>query len=129
MSYAELKADHNGIVTAINADVGQVVASGTPVVAVAVDGEKEVQIAVPENDIAEFKPGKTVKASFWSDDRLVLDGKVREVSGSADPQSRTFAVRVSLPERSARAARHDGDDRGRCQQRSGRCLDPTQRAG
>ena len=97
VSYAELKADHNGIVTTISADVGQVVASGTPVVAVAVDGEKEVQIAVPENDIAEFKPGKTVKASFWADDKLVLDGKVREVSGSADQQSRTFAVRVSLP--------------------------------
>ncbi|RUM09388.1 efflux RND transporter periplasmic adaptor subunit [Rhizobium chutanense] len=97
VSYAELKADYNGIVTTINADVGQVVASGTAVVTVAVDGEKEVQIAVPENDIAEFKPGKTVKASFWADDRLVLDGKVREVSGSADQQSRTFAVRVSLP--------------------------------
>ncbi|MDR9811609.1 efflux RND transporter periplasmic adaptor subunit [Rhizobium hidalgonense] len=97
VSYAELKADFNGIVTTINADVGQVVASGTPVVTVAVDGEKEVQIAVPENDIAEFKPGKTVKASFWADDKLVLAGKVREVSGSADQQSRTFAVRVSLP--------------------------------
>jgi RND family efflux transporter MFP subunit len=97
VSYAALQADQNGIVTAINADTGQVVASGTPVVAVAVDGEKEVQIAVPENDIAEFKPGKPVKASFWSDDKLVLQGKVREVSGAADPQSRTFSVRVSLP--------------------------------
>ncbi|GGD84429.1 efflux transporter periplasmic adaptor subunit [Rhizobium anhuiense] len=97
VSYTELKAGQNGIVTAINADTGQVVGSGTAVVTVAVDGEKEVQIAVPENDIAEFKPGKTVKASFWADDRLVLDGKVREVSGSADQQSRTFAVRVSLP--------------------------------
>ncbi len=97
VSYTELKADQNGIVTTINADVGQVVGSGTPVVTVAVDGEKEVQIAVPENDIAQFKPGKTVKASFWADDQLVLDGTVREVSGSADQQSRTFAVRVSLP--------------------------------
>ncbi|SCB59619.1 RND family efflux transporter, MFP subunit [Rhizobium aethiopicum] len=97
VSYTELRAGQSGIVTAINADIGQVVGSGSPVVTVAVDGEKEVQIAVPENDIAEFKPGKTVKASFWADDRLVLDGKVREVSGSADQQSRTFAVRVSLP--------------------------------
>ncbi|MBB3595316.1 RND family efflux transporter MFP subunit [Rhizobium sp. BK529] len=97
VSYTELKADHNGIVTTINADVGQVVGSGTPVVTVAVDGEKEVQIAVPENDIAQFKPGKTVKAGFWADSKLVLDGTVREVSGSADQQSRTFAVRVSLP--------------------------------
>ncbi|WP_064712243.1 efflux RND transporter periplasmic adaptor subunit [Rhizobium bangladeshense] len=97
VSYTELKAGQSGIVTSINADIGQVVGSGSPVVTVAVDGEKEVQIAVPENDIAEFKPGKTVKASFWADDGLVLDGKVREVSGSADQQSRTFAVRVSLP--------------------------------
>jgi RND family efflux transporter MFP subunit len=95
--YTDLKAGQNGIVTAVSADVGQVVGAGTPVVTVAVDGEKEVLIAVPEMDIAEFKPGKDVKAGFWSDDALSLDGKVREVAGSADPQSRTFAVRVSLP--------------------------------
>lgn len=95
--YTDLKADRNGIVTSVAADVGQVVGSGSPVVTVAVDGEKEVLIAVPEMDIAQFKPGKDVKAGFWSDDALTLDGKVREVAGSADQQSRTFAVRVSLP--------------------------------
>ncbi len=97
VAYTELKADQTGIVTAISADTGAVVSAGTPVATVALDGEKEVQIAVPENDIAAFKPGKTVTASFWSDNKLVLDGKVREVSGSADSQSRTFSVRVSLP--------------------------------
>ncbi|MER9653905.1 efflux RND transporter periplasmic adaptor subunit [Mesorhizobium sp. M0152] len=95
--YTDLKADRNGIVTSVGADVGQVVGSGTPVITVAVDGEKEVLIAVPEMEIAEFKPGKNVKAGFWSDNALALEGKVREVAGSADPQSRTFAVRVSLP--------------------------------
>ncbi|PWK72580.1 efflux RND transporter periplasmic adaptor subunit [Aminobacter sp. AP02] len=98
VGYAELRADQNGIVTAVNADTGQVVGSGTPVVSVAVDGEKEVQIAVPELEIAQFTPGKAVKVSFWSDDKLVLDGKVREVAGSADQLSRTFSVRVSLPD-------------------------------
>lgn len=97
VGYADLKASEDGIVTAVAADIGQVVGAGTPVMTVAVDGEKEVLIAVPEMDIAGFKPGKEVKASFWSDEGLVLDGKVREVAGSADPQSRTFAVRVSLP--------------------------------
>ncbi|RJT39908.1 efflux RND transporter periplasmic adaptor subunit [Mesorhizobium waimense] len=97
VGYTDLKASQDGIVTNVSADVGQVVGAGTPVMTVAVDGEKEVLIAVPEMDIAEFKPGKDVKASFWSDDALTLAGKVREVAGSADPQSRTFAVRVSLP--------------------------------
>lgn len=97
LSYAELKSDRDGIVTAINADRGQVVSPGTPVVTVVAEDEKEVQIAVPEHDIADFRPGKAVKARFWSDEALVLAGKVREVSASADPQSRTFSVRVSLP--------------------------------
>jgi RND family efflux transporter MFP subunit len=97
VQYADLKASKDGIVTTVSADVGQVVAAGTPVMTVAVDGEKEVLIAVPEMDIAGFRPGKEVKASFWSDDALTLEGKVREVAGSADAQSRTFAVRVSLP--------------------------------
>jgi multidrug efflux system membrane fusion protein len=97
VGYTDLKAGQDGIVTAVSADVGQVVGAGTPVMTVAVDGEKEVLIAVPEMDIAEFRPGKDVKASFWSDAALTLAGKVREVAGSADQQSRTFAVRVSLP--------------------------------
>lgn len=98
VAYTELKSDQNGIVTTVSADIGQVVGSGTPVITVAVDGGKEIQIAVPEMDIGQFRTGKTVQARFWSDANLALDGTIREVAGSADPQSRTFAVRVSLPE-------------------------------
>ena len=97
VSYTGLKSDQNGIVTAVSADIGQVVGSGTPVVSVAVDGEKEVLVAIPETDIAQFKPGKTVTVGFWSNAALLLQGRVREVAGSAEPQSRTFAVRISLP--------------------------------
>ncbi|MFB9949447.1 efflux RND transporter periplasmic adaptor subunit [Rhizobium puerariae] len=98
VAYTDLKSDQNGIVTAVSADIGQVVSAGNPVISVAVDGGKEVQIAVPEMDVAQFSAGKTVKARFWSTSDLALDGKVREVAGSADAQSRTFAVRVSLSE-------------------------------
>lgn len=96
VAYADLKADRKGIVTTIGADVGQVVGAGTPVVTVAVDGEKEIQIAVPETEISHFRPGQAVNVGFWTDDSLRLPGKVREVAGSADPQSRTFSVRTSL---------------------------------
>lgn len=95
-AYADLLSASAGIVTAIEAEPGQVVAAGTPVVSVALDGEKEVAIAVPETDILAFSLGKSVAVRFWSDAKLELTGKVREISGSADPRSRTFAVRVSL---------------------------------
>ncbi|MHA6641215.1 efflux RND transporter periplasmic adaptor subunit [Mesorhizobium sp. A623] len=98
VGYTELKTDRSGIVTGLSADSGQVVGIGAPVVAVAVDGEKEIQIAVPETDISHFRPGQAVRVGFWTDDKLRLVGKVREVAGSADPQSRTFSVRISLPD-------------------------------
>jgi membrane fusion protein, multidrug efflux system len=85
-------------VTEIRAEVGQVVAAGAAVVLVARDGAKEVAIAVPENEIRHFTVGDKLAARFWADDAIALTGVVREVSGSADQASRTFAVRVSLPE-------------------------------
>ncbi|WP_165217523.1 efflux RND transporter periplasmic adaptor subunit [Affinirhizobium pseudoryzae] len=98
VAYTVLTSDVDGIVTATSAEAGQVVAAGASVVTVAQDGAKEVAIAVPETDIGEFRVGKTVQAGFWSHSSLALQGKVREIAGSADSQSRTFAVRISLPD-------------------------------
>lgn len=98
IGYADLKADADGIVTEIRADVGQVVAAGTPVVTLARDDEKEVAIAVPEQDVVRFAKDQKVSARFWAERDLVLDGRVREIAGSADPASRTYAIRVSLPD-------------------------------
>lgn len=97
VEYSQLTADRDGIVTGINADAGQVVAAGSPVVTVAADGEQDAVIAVTETDILAFRAGKRVDVSFWSNRSLVLTGIVREVAGSADPLSRTFTVRVGLP--------------------------------
>lgn len=96
MGYADLKADADGIVTDIRADVGQVVAAGTPVVTLARDDEKEVAIAVPEQDVVRFARDQAVEVRFWADRDLVVPGRVREIAGSADPASRTYAIRVSL---------------------------------
>ena len=101
--YADLAADADGIVTDIRADVGQVVAAGTPVVTLARDDEKEVAIAVPEQDVVHFARDQRVKVTFWADRDLALEGRVREIAGSADPASRTYAIRVTLaPEPRAR---------------------------
>ena len=97
MAYADLLADAEGIVTDIRADVGQVVAAGTPVAVLARDGEKEVAIAAPEQDVVHFAKDQTVDVRFWADADLRLPGRVREIAGSADPASRTYAIRITLP--------------------------------
>lgn len=95
-AYASLLAPSGGIVTGIEAEPGQVVAAGTPVVRVAVDGARDAVFSVPEDKLAAMRVGAAVRVIPWQGGQAV-EGKVREVAGSADPVTRTFLVKVGLP--------------------------------
>ena len=97
-SYAALLADVSGVVTAVEAEAGQVVAAGTPVLRIAADGARDVVFSVPEDKVAAIRVGMPVKVRVWAQD-AVLDGQVREVSASADPATRTYPVKVALDTR------------------------------
>ncbi len=94
-NYAALVADVSGVVTAVDAEAGQVVTAGTPVLRIAADGPRDVVFSVPEDKVAAIKVGMPVKVRVWSQ-ALELSGKVREVSASADPATRTYPVKVAL---------------------------------
>lgn len=99
--YTTLVADTTGVVVAVLAEPGQVVAAGQGVFRVARDGEREVAINLPEAHIAGLKVGAASAsigtAQLWADGtdkvyRVVL----RELAPAADPATRTFAARVTL---------------------------------
>jgi RND family efflux transporter MFP subunit len=94
-SYATLVADVAGVVTAIEAEPGQVVSAGTPVVRIAQDGARDVVFAVPEDRATLIKPGSPVAVRGWAGG-AVLEGKVREVAASADAVTRTYTVKVAI---------------------------------
>lgn len=94
-AYTSLRADASGVVTAVEAEVGQVLAAGATVLRVAADGPREVQFSVPEDKVAAIKPGQKVLMRPWAQSTDVK-GRVREVAASADALSRTFLVKVTL---------------------------------
>lgn len=94
-SYAVLTADVAGIVTAIDAEPGQVVAAGAPVVRIAADGVRDVVFSVPEDKVAVLKVGAPVRIRVWAQG-TELQGRVREVAASSDPVTRTYPVKVSI---------------------------------
>lgn len=96
--YATLVADTDGVVTAVDADVGQVVSPGTPVVRVAKAGEKEIVIGLPEDKVDTLRKVEDVTVRMWANPDKVIPGKVREVSPVADAATRTYAVKVSIPD-------------------------------
>jgi multidrug efflux system membrane fusion protein len=96
-SYTTLTADADGVVTEIKTEPGQVVAAGQPVMRLAHDGEREVVINVPEGDVARYKVGQAAVVSRWADPSKLLPGSIREIAGAADPATRTYTVRISVP--------------------------------
>ncbi|WP_294768162.1 efflux RND transporter periplasmic adaptor subunit [uncultured Rhodoferax sp.] len=99
-SYTTLVADMSGVVTAVNAEPGQVVSAGAPVVQIAQDGPRDVVFAVPEDKVAMIKAGSSVDVKVWAS-KTVVKGVVREVAASADPVTRTFTVKVGLDAKDA----------------------------
>jgi len=94
--YTSLVADVSGVITAVEAEPGQVVTAGTPIVRIAQDGPRDVVFSVPEDKIVAIKPGSDVAVRVWANGGTALTGKVREVAASADPVTRTYPVKVSL---------------------------------
>lgn len=97
--YTTLVADVDGVVTAIDAEVGQVVQAGTPVVHLARTAEKEVVIGIPENKVDGLRQSADVTVRLWADAGQTIPGKIREIAPMADAATRTYTVKVALPAR------------------------------
>jgi RND family efflux transporter MFP subunit len=98
LDYTELKADNDGVITAVGADAGQVVSSGQMVVRLAQPSEREAVFNVAEA-LLKNPPRKdpTVEVNLVSNPDIRTEGRVRYLSPQADPTTRTYTVRVSLP--------------------------------
>lgn len=96
VGYARLLADSDGVIAAVNAESGQVVAAGQAVVTLVKAGELEIEINIPENRRKEMARGRQVEVKLWALPDVKLKGLVREVSPIADPVARTYKTRVTL---------------------------------
>lgn len=94
-AYSTLRADKSGVVVTRHIEVGQVVNAGQPIYTIAIDGEREVVVGVPEQLVNQLQVRQPVQVSLWSNAEQLLPAYIREISPAADA-SRTFAVRVAL---------------------------------
>jgi RND family efflux transporter MFP subunit len=97
LSYATLVADTRGVVTATLIDAGQVVASGQTAIRVARFAEKEAVVSIPETLVGRAKEG-VATVTLWSEPNKKYAAKLREVAPSADPATRTYLAKFSLPD-------------------------------
>ncbi|MBR0659361.1 efflux RND transporter periplasmic adaptor subunit [Neoroseomonas oryzicola] len=96
LGYTVLRAPTDGVVTALVAEVGQVVAEGQPVMRMADPAERELLVQVPEGALPGLA-GAEAQAVLWARPGEPVAARLREVSPQADAMLRTYAVRFSLP--------------------------------
>ncbi|ACN17068.1 ArcE [Desulforapulum autotrophicum HRM2] len=96
LAYCNLVAETPGVVLDVRAEQGQVVGAGQPVVIMARGDEKEVEIDIPENRIADFAGDTRFKVTFWALEKVEVQGRARVISPVADPITRTYKARITL---------------------------------
>lgn len=94
---ATLKAPISGYVAKRLVEPGVMVAPGQPVFEIAQMDPIEVNVGVPETDIRLVKVGQPATVSVPALPGRTFQGTVRVVNVSADPATRTYMTRVSLP--------------------------------
>jgi RND family efflux transporter MFP subunit len=97
LSYATLVADARGVVTATMIDPGVVVAAGQTAIRVARFGEKEAVVSIPETLLDRARTG-SASVTLWSEPDKKYTAKLREIAPAADPATRTYLAKFSLPD-------------------------------
>ena len=95
-SYAVLRPDYDDVISATNAEVGQVVAAGQTVMTVARPDIREAVLDIPDSMTQYFEQGTPFNVQLQADPKVTGQGTVREVAPQADAQTRTRRVRIAL---------------------------------
>jgi RND family efflux transporter MFP subunit len=96
VGYATLVADTAGVITAIEAEAGQVVAAGQAVARLARPGEKEVAFAVPESQRELLERPVAIEVALNARPGRTWKARLRELSPAADPVTRTYTARATI---------------------------------
>jgi membrane fusion protein, multidrug efflux system len=96
LQYNTLRAEHDGFITSENADTGQVVVAGQAVYGLAWSGDTDITIDAPEGRLGSISVGQQATVTFPALPDRRFQARVREVSPAADPQSRTYRVKLTL---------------------------------
>jgi RND family efflux transporter MFP subunit len=100
MGYVEVLAPFDGVVTKKWAERGDLAAPGKPLVDIEDPSELQLEADVPEAIASTISQGARLAIRADSLDRNVI-GTVSEIAPAADPNSRTFRVKLDLPELAA----------------------------
>jgi RND family efflux transporter MFP subunit len=96
LAYTSLSAENDGVISAYNCNVGQVVSVGQLILQLAQAAEKEIVIHLPEAELQHFRSAAHFTVSLNAFPEKHYPGTLRELAAAADPATRTYAARIAV---------------------------------
>lgn len=96
VGYTTLRADQDGVVTRVSAEAGAVMAVGQRVLSIARPSELEAAFDVPDSQIDQVRGASVAQFALLNAPATHFPARVREISPSADPVTRTYQVKTTL---------------------------------
>jgi len=93
----EIKSTMDGIVGRVDVAVGDTTSTQSPVAVINNTADLEVEVKVSESDVSSLQAGSNVKVRINAISAEPLTGSIKSVASVADSVSRTYPVKVSLP--------------------------------
>jgi RND family efflux transporter MFP subunit len=94
--YATLSADEAGVITSVDAEVGQTVAAGKKIMTIARTDIREAVVDVPDDTARSLKPGEPFAIRLQADPSITATGTLREIAPQADAATRSRRVKITL---------------------------------
>jgi RND family efflux transporter MFP subunit len=96
VGFTELEADAPGVLTAVGPRAGEVVQVGQMIARIARKGGRDAVFEVPAQMLRSAPAEPEITVSLTDDPTVTAVGRIREVAPQANPQTRTFEVKVGL---------------------------------
>ncbi len=98
LGYTELKTDADGIITARNVEVGQVMQAAQTAFTLAQDGPRDAVFYIYETLLQSRPDTPRIEVALVSDPSVTAFGKVSEISPTIDTSTGTVRVKITLEE-------------------------------
>jgi membrane fusion protein, multidrug efflux system len=98
LSYTELKADADGVITSRRVEVGAVVSPAQAALTIAHDGPRDAVFDIYEAFFLKGEPSTPVEVRSISDPGQKVEADIRETSPVINSKTGTIQVKLTLPE-------------------------------
>lgn len=97
LAQTEVLAPESGVIASKTATVGDTANAGSPLFEIISGDRLELAVKVPQTQLAQINVGTTAQITSGSDANLQLQGQVRSIDPTVDPQTRQATVKIGLP--------------------------------